>query len=293
MAGAQPGDPNIRAFVQGLRSLGYAEGSNHVLERRSAEGRVERIGDIVAELVRLKPDVIVTTTTPIARQAKAATVTVPIVMATSWDPVNSGIVQSLARPGGNITGLTLVVNSEIEAKRLELLKTMLPGVSRVAYLGNRKDGEDWEGRIGKSVRAAAPALGVTLVLVEFSPRQYGDAFARISRARAEALYVTSYPTALTDRAVIVDLATRARLPSSFAFREAVEAGALMSYGTKLADNFHRAAGYVDKILKGAKPADLPVEQATKFELVINVKTAKALGLTIPPSLLQRADQVIE
>jgi putative ABC transport system substrate-binding protein len=292
MAGAQPGDPNIRAFVQGLRSLGYAEGSNLVLERRSAEGRVERIGDIVAELVRLKPDVIVTTTTPIARQAKAATVTVPIVMATSWDPVNSGIVQSLARPGGNITGLTLVVNSEIEAKRLELLKTMLPRVSRVAYLVNRKD-QEWERPIGKSVRAAAQTLGVTLVLAEFSPRQYSDAFARISSARAEALYVTSNPTAVADRAVIVELATRARLPSSFAFREAVEVGGLMSYGTKLADNFHRAAGYVDKILKGAKPADLPVEQATKFELVINLKTAKALGLTIPPSLLRRADQVIE
>ena len=292
MVGPRPGDPSVRAFIEGLRTLGYVEGQNLILEHRSGEGNVERFGEIVAELVRLKPDVIVTAANSVARKAQAVTTTIPIVMATSWDPVSAGIVQSLARPGGNITGLTLVVDPEIEAKRLELLKAMLPRVSRVAYLGNKKD-KDWERPIGKSVRAAAPTLGVTLVLAEFSSRQYTDTFARIRSARAEALYVTSSPTASTDRALIVDLATRARLPSSFAFREAVELGGLMSYGTNVADNFRRAAGYVDKILKGAKPGELPVEQPTKFELVINLKTARALSLTIPPSLLARADQVIE
>jgi putative ABC transport system substrate-binding protein len=292
MAGPQPVSSAVSAFVEGLRSLGYAEGRNLILERRSGVGRSERLGDIVAELIRLKADVVVTTSNTMALQAKAVTTTVPIVMATSWDPVGAGIVQSLAQPGGNVTGLTLVVGPEIEAKRLELLKAMLPRVSRVAYLGS-KENKDWELPIGKNVQAAAQALGVTLVLAEFSPRQYADAFMRISRARAEALYVTSSPTANADRALIVHLATQARLPSIFAFRESVELGGLMSYGVNLADNFRRAASYVDKILKGANPADLPVEQPTKFELVINAKTAKSLGITIPQSLLLRADEVIE
>jgi len=175
---------------------------------------------------------------------------------------------------------------------LELLKAMLPGVSRVAYLAN-KEFKDWESLSGASVRTAAQTLGVTLVLAEFSAHQYTDAFTRISRARAEALFVAQSPTAYADRALIVDFATRTRLPSTFIFRESVELGGLMSYGPNLADISRRAATYVDKILKGAKPADLPVEQPTKFELVINRKTAKALGLTIPPSLLGRADQVID
>ena len=216
----------------------------------------------------------------------------PIVMATSADLVGGGLVQSLARPGGNITGLTLVVGPEIEAKRLELLRAILPGVSRVAYLGS-KENKDRERPSGQSVRTAAQALGVTLVLAEFSLHQYTDAFTRISRARAEALFVARSAMAYADRALIVDFTTRTRLPSSFDFREFVELGGLMSYGANPADNFRRAAGYVDKILKGAKPADLPVEQPTKFELVINLKTAKALGLTIPQSLLLRADERIQ
>ena len=293
MAGPEPVSPVFRAFVQGLRALGYVEGQNLILERRSAEGRYERFGDIVVELVRLKADVIVTAGgDPLARAAKAVTATVPIVMATSRDPVGEGLVQSFARPGGNITGFTIVVGPEVEAKRLELLKAMLPGVSRVAYLAS-KENQDWERQYGKSVRTAAQALGLKLVLAEFPPRQYADAFTRISRARADALFVASSPAAYADRALIVDFAARTRLPSTFHFREAVELGGLMSHGVNLADNLRRAAGYVDKILKGAKPADLPVEQPTRFELVINLKTAKALGLTIPPSLLQRADEVIQ
>jgi ABC-type uncharacterized transport system substrate-binding protein len=292
MAGPEPVHLPTRAFVQGLRALGYVEGQNLILERRSAEGRFERFGDIVAELVRLKADVIVTAGSAAVRAAKAVTTTVPIVMAAGGDPVGEGMVQSLARPGGNITGLATFVEPELEAKRLEFLRAMLPGVSRVAYLASREF-KDWEGPGGRSVRTAAQALGVTLVLAEFTSHQYTDAFTRISRAQAEALFVSSGPPAYNDRALIMDFATRTRLPSIFAWREAVELGALMSYGVNLADNFRRAAGYVDKILKGAKAADLPVEQPTKFELVINLKTAKALGLTIPQSLLLRADEVIQ
>jgi putative ABC transport system substrate-binding protein len=292
MAGPEPVHPLVRAFVQGLRSLGYVESQNLILERRSAEGRYERFGDIVAELVRLKVDVIVTLADPAARAAKAVITTVPIVMAVSADPVGTGLVQSLAHPGGNITGLTIYVGPEFEAKRLELLREMLPGVSRVAYLGSKED-KDWESPWGKSVRTAAQGLGVPLVLAEFTPHQFTPAFTLISRARADALFVAPSPATYNDRALIVDFAARTRLPSIFANRESVELGGLMSYGVNRADVFRRAATYVDKILKGAKPGDLPIEQPTRFELVINLKTAKALGLTIPPSLLARADEVVE
>lgn len=292
MVGPYPIHPPTRALVHALRDLGYIEGRNLVLERRSAEGLFERLGDIVAELVRLKVDVIVTGGNPTVRAAKAVTTTVPIVAVALADPVDDGFVQSLARPGGNVTGLTIRVGPEIEAKRLQLLKEMLPGVSRVAYLGS-KENKDWEGPWGESVRTAAQALNVTLALAEHTPRQYADAFTVISRARAEALFVGPGPVAYADRALIMDFATRARLPSSFAFRESAELGGLMSYGVSVADLFGRAATYVDKILKGAKPGELPVEQPTKFELVINLKTAKALGLTMPPALLARADEVIE
>ena len=292
MAGPEPAHPLVRAFVQGLRTLGYVEGQNLILEKRSAEGQYERFGDIVAELVRLKVDVIVTLAHPAALAAKAVTTTVPIVMAVSVDPVGNGLVRSLAYPGGNITGLTIYVGPEIEAKRLELLREMLPGVSRVAYLGSKED-KDWDSPWGKSVRTAAQGLGVTLVLAEFTPGHYTDAFTLISRARAGGLFIAASPTTYNDRALIVDFADRTRLPSIYANRESAEAGGLMSYGASNRDNYRRAATYFDKILKGAKPGDLPIEQPTKFELVINLKTAKALGLTIPPSLLGRADQMIE
>ena len=292
MAGPEPVYPAARVLLQGLRALGYVEGQNLNLERRSAEGRYDRFGDIVAELVRLKADVIVTGNDLMTRAAKAVTTTVPIVMAISADPVGERLVQSFARPGGNITGFTLAVGPETEAKRLELLKALLPGASRVAYLSSKEE-KNWERPRGQSVRTAAQALGVTLVLAEFTTHQHTDAFTRINRARAEALFVADSAQAFADRGLIVDFATRTRLPSSFGIRDAVELGGLMSYGANLTDNYRRAATYVDKILKGAKPADLPVEQPTKFELVINAKTAKALGLTIPQSLLLRADEVIQ
>ena len=225
MAGPEPANPLAGGFVQGLRTLGYVEGQNLILERRSTEGRYDRFGEINAELVRLRADVIVTTGTPMARVAKAVTTTVPIVMTGVTDPVGEGLVQSLARPGGNITGLTNVVGPEIEAKRLELLKELLPGVSRIAYLAS-KENKDWEASWGKSVRAAAQALGVTLVLAEHTPQQYADAFTLFGRARAEALFVSGSPTALVDRALIVDFATRTRLPSSFAYRESIDLGGL-------------------------------------------------------------------
>jgi putative tryptophan/tyrosine transport system substrate-binding protein len=292
MAGPEPVHPSARAFMHGLRALGYVEGRNLIVERRSAEGRFERFGDIVAELVRLKTDVIVAPGDVAPRAAKMVTTTIPIVMATAEDPVGAGLIQSLARPGGNVTGLMLVVGPEIEGKRLEIFREALPGVSRVAYLGSKKE-KDWEGAWGQSVRTAAQALGVTLVLAEFSDREYADAFAQVTRARAEALFVSPSLSAFADRALVVELATRARVPTMFAYRQQVDLGGLMSYGVNVVDNFRRAASFVDRILKGAKPADLPVERPTKFELVINLKTAKALGLTIPPALLLRADQVIE
>ena len=291
MAGPEPVHPLARALVQGLRVLGYVEGQNLILERRSAEGRFERLREIVAELVRLKADVIVTSG-PGVPAAKAVTTTVPIVMAAYGDPVRAGLAQSYAHPGSNITGLTTNVGPEIEGKRLELLKAMLPGVSRVAYLSYRES-KVWGTPMGTTVRPAAQALGVTLIPAEFSPDRHTEALSRINRARVEALLVADTPTTYGDRGALVDLVTRTRLPSLFPYREGAEGGCLMSYGPALADNFRRAATYVDKILKGAKPADLPVEQPTKFELLINLKTAKALGLTIPPSLLQRADEIIQ
>ena len=218
MAGPEPANRVIRAFVQELRSLGYVEGQNLILERRSAEGRFDRFGDILAELVRSKPDVIVTGGgDPVARAAKAVASTIPIVLATSRDPVGAGLVQSLARPGGNVTGFTIEVGPEIEAKRLELLKEMLPGVSRVAYLSS-KENKDWDRAYGRSVRTAAKTLGVTLVMAEYTSHQYTDTFARISRARIDALFVGSSPTAYADRALIVDFATQARLPSAWGRR---------------------------------------------------------------------------
>jgi len=285
--------PLLKAFEEGLRELGYVEGRDFVREYRFADQQRDRLPALAAELVRLKVDVIVTGTDPGTMAARQATTTIPIVMALGVDPEGAGLIASLRRPGGNVTGLLFAVGPEILGKRMEHLKEVVPGMSRVACFWNPdvpRYAALWE-----ATEEAARRLGVTLLRVEVrEPREIEGAFARITRERAQALVVIADPLTLsTARPEIPALAAKNRLPSSYASREAVDAGGLMSYGTSMPDLFRRAAGYVDKILKGAKPGDLPVEQPTKFDLVINLKTAKALGLTIPPTLLMRADQVIE
>jgi len=282
------------AFLQGLRDLGYVEGRNVVIEYRFSEGRNEQLPALVTQLVALKVDVIVAGSTLHTLATKQATTTLPIVFTSVGDPVASGFVTSLARPGGNITGLSTLV-PELVGKCLEQLKQAVPGVSRVSVLRQPGAlGERTEQDFLKEAEVAARALGVQLQVVEARrPAEFDRAFSDMTRARAGALTVLPTTMFVSERRRLVDLAIKNRLPAVFPYREFVEAGGLMAYGPNLADLFRRAATYVDKILKGAKPADLPVEQPTKFELIINLKTAKALGLTIPPSLLQRADQVIE
>jgi putative tryptophan/tyrosine transport system substrate-binding protein len=290
LAGPDPIDPLAKAFVHAMRDLGFVEGRNLTLERRSAEGRYERYAQIFTDLVARKVDVIVTIGTDMTLAAKRVTTTVPIVMAGSTDPVEAGIVASLARPGGNVTGQTFNTGPEFEAKRLQLLNEALPEATRIAFLVIKAE---WEGLQGTSVRAAARMLGVTLVHVVHTPTHYADAFALIMRERPHALFVARHGANYANRQLIADFAVEQRLPGMYPYREIVEAGGLMSYGLSLPDLWRRAAEYVDKILKGAKPADLAVEQPTRFELVINGKTAKALGLSIPPLLLAQADEVIE
>jgi ABC-type uncharacterized transport system substrate-binding protein len=282
------------AFRQGLRDLGYVEGRNVVIEYRNSEGKNERLPALAAELVALKVDVILAAATPHALAAKQATRTIPIVFAATGDAVADGLVASLARPGGNITGLSFFT-PELVGKRLELLKQTVPGVSRIAVLWNPGGlGESTEKDVLKRAEVAARAIGVQLHFVEArGPADFDRVFSDMTRARAGALTVLTSAMLFEERKRLVDLVAKNRLPAVYPWREFVDAGGLMAYGPDLADLFRRAATYVDKILKGAKPGDLPVEQPTKFELVINLKTAKALGLTIPPSLLQRADQVIE
>jgi putative ABC transport system substrate-binding protein len=282
------------AFLQGLRDLGYVEGRNVVIEYRDAEGKLERLPAFAAELVALKVDVIVAAAGTLAALAsKQATRTLPIVFIAVGNPVTSGLVTSLARPGGNLTGLS-AVSPELTSKWLELLKQAVPGVSRVAFLWQPGGLGDTDKEVLREAEVAARALGVRLQFVEArGPADIDRAFSEMTRARTGALTVVSTPMFGSERRRLVDLAAKNRLPAMFSFRGYVDAGGLMSYGSNLADLFRRAATFVDKILKGAKPADLPVEQPTKFELVINLKTAKALGLTIPPSVLGRADQIIE
>jgi len=284
----------VEAFRQGLRDLGYVEGRNVVIEYRDAQGKFERLPARAAELVALKVDVIVAGGTPQALAAKQATKTVPIVFAAAGDPVTSGLVTSLARPGGNVTGFT-GLGPELVGKGLERLKQAVPGVNRVAVLWQPGgQGEGTEKDILKEADVAARALGVRLQFVEArGPEDFDRAFSDMTTGRAGALTVLVSPMFFGERRRLVDLAAKTRLPTVFPWREYVDAGGLMAYGADLADLFRRAATYVDRILKGAKPGDLPIEQPTKYELIINLKTAKALGLTIPPSLLQRADQVIE
>jgi putative ABC transport system substrate-binding protein len=282
------------AFRQGLRDLGYVEGRDVVIEYRDAEGKPERLAALAAELVALNVDVIVAPGTLAALAAKRATATTPIVVSTIGDPVTDGLIKSLARPGGNVTGLSNLTGDLI-GKCMQLLKEAVPGAARVAVLthpgsATAKTDKDYATR----AQAAGRSLGFVVQLIDAGrPVDLDRAFAEMTRWRANALVVMPYATLLQERTRVVALAAKQRLPAVYAYRENVVAGGLMSYGADLADQFRRSAAYVDRILRGAKPGDLPIEQPTKFELVINLKTAKALGLTIPPSVLGRADQVIE
>ena len=281
----------VGPFRDGLRALGYEEGRNIVIEYRWAEGEYERFPALIAELVASNVDVIVTAGTPASLAVKKATTTIPLVMVAVGDPVATGLVASLARPGGNITGLTSI-SVEMEGKRLELLREVVPKVSHIAVLWNAaspiqviEEGE---------VRAAARVLGIKMLSLGVRTREeIDDALATIIGERPDALLVLADRLFLHHRTRIMDFAAQERLPGVQAYRELVEAGGLMSYGPSYADMHRRAAAYVDKILKGAKPADLPVERPVKFELVVNLKAAKALGLTIPPSVIFRADEIIE
>ncbi len=282
----------IKAFEEGLRSLGYRVGENVVIEYRFADGELERLPALAADLVRLAVDVIVTGANPNTVAAMKATTTIPIVMTNSVDPVGAGLVASLARPGGNVTGFGVDAGDEINGKRLELLKETLPNLSRVGILWN-PDFAPNRSRL-TSMREAARALGLTLVPAEArGPDALEQAFAAMVRESAQAFVVLGEPVLFNCRGQIAVMAIRDRLPAISTAREYAEAGVLLTYGPDLQDQFRRSAAFVDKIFKGAKPADLPVQQPTKFELVVNLKTARALGLTIPPTLLARADEVIE
>ena len=277
------------AFVQRLRELGWVDGRNVAIEYRWAEGRSERFAEIAAEFVLLKVDVILTHNTPPVLAAKQATSVIPIVFATAGDPVGTGVVASLARPGGNVTGLS-AGSTDVVGKRLELLREVMPGLRRLAILAS--DSPHLVQEIGEVQRAART---LALEVATFEIRRTEDiapAFETL-KGGADALYVISDPVTVSNRVRINTLALGARLPTMHSVREPVEAGGLMSYGANWSDMFRRAADYVDKVLRGAKPADIPVEQPTKFDLIINLTTAKVLGLEVPPTLLARADEVIE
>jgi putative ABC transport system substrate-binding protein len=291
-------DPNTRsvdihrldAFVQRLRELGWIEGRTVAIEYRSAEGRNEHLAKIAAEFVRLKVDVIVTSATPPTMAAKQATAHIPIVFAASGDPVGTGLVASLARPGGNVTGLS-VQQSDIAGKRLDLLREVVPGVRRLAILANSDNPSAVLDM--RDAQAAARTLGLDSVTSEIrNPEDIAPGFDAL-KGSSEALYVCNDPLVVTHRARISTLALSARLPTMHGAREHIEAGGLMSYAPNFPALYRRAADFVDKILRGAKPADIPVEQPTKFDLIINLTTAKAVGLEVPPTLLARADEVIE
>jgi putative ABC transport system substrate-binding protein len=281
----------MEAFRQGLRELGYVEGKNIVIEWRYAEGKTERLPDIAAELVRLNVDVIVTGGPAVNRSAKEATGTIPIVMAFDNDPVGNGFAASLARPGGNITGLSTHY-PEISGKQLELLKEIVPRLSRVAVLGNST--VPGNAQALRETELAAGVFGVKLQYLDIqNPKEIETAFRAASKGRADAVLVLGSQVVTSHPKQFVELAAKSRLPAIYWSPEFVEAGGLITYSVSIIDLFRRTAIYVDKILKGAKPADLPVEQPTKFELVINLKAAKQIGLTIPPNVLVRADKVIK
>ncbi|MBI4587995.1 MAG: ABC transporter substrate-binding protein [Candidatus Rokubacteria bacterium] len=284
----------VEVFRQALHDLGWVEGRNLIVDYRSADGKFDRLPELAAELVRLNVDLIVAVATLPALAAKRATQTIPIVFTHVSDPVGTGLVPGLARPGGNITGLTHI-NAALSPKRLEILKEAVPKATRVAALWHPGGlGERTETTMLKETEAAARALGVQLHVLEArSPNDLDRAVAAVTRERAGALIVLPSPIFLNEPRRVVDLVARTRVPAVYFAREFAEVGGLMAYGADIAYIVGRAASYVDKILKGANPADLPVEQGSKFELVINLKIAKALGLTIPSSVLTRADQIIE
>ena len=288
-----PSNPDVYydAFVQGMRELGYVEGKNLVIEWLGAEEKYDRLPALAAELVGRKPDVLVTAGTPATRALQLATRVIPVVAVANIDPVGSGFAESLSRPGGNITGMSQLTVG-VSSKHLELLTRMVPGVSRVALLLNPDNAAN--ASIAVTVQAAAQSAGLRLLRVEArSLEEIERGFVTMKRERSEAVIVASDGMFVGRRRQIADLLTKNRLPSIFPFPEDVEAGALMSYGVNLAEIYRRGAAYVDKIFKGAKPGDLPIEQASKFELVINMKTAKALGIKVPNLILVQATKVIE
>jgi putative ABC transport system substrate-binding protein len=290
-AGTDTGRKTWLALADGLRELGWIEGKNVLFERRFAENQLDRLPGLAAELVRLDVDLIVTGGTLAPLAAKQATATIPIVMGAAGDPVGSRLVASLARPGGNVTGLSLMA-PDLGGKRLELLKEILPGISRVAVLWNAAN--PYPALVFRETQAAAQALRIELQSLEVrGPGDLDSALDAAIQKRVDALIAVEDPLTTTHRKQIADFTASNRLPAIYGLREFAEAGGLMTYGANISDLFRRAAGYVDKIFKGAKPANLPVEQPTKFELVINLKTAKALGLTVPLIMQMTADEVIE
>ena len=295
LAGSPPTTPEAarpwEALMLRLRELGYVEGQNLVVERRWAEGRADRYHELAAEIVALKPDVIIAAFTPSVSAAKRATSTIPIVMAIAGDPAGTGLVASLSRPGGNITGMSLQNSPELAGKRLELLKEAFPGLSRVGLLVNRTlPHRDF---IWRDLQRAAVLIGVKLEPFEVrGPEDFSGGLTTKGSEAFEALIVHPYPLAFNHRREIAEFGLKRKMPVAAAYGFA-EAGCLMSFDAHWPDLFRKAATYVDRVLKGAKPGDLPIEQPTEFKVIINLKTAKALGLTIPPSLLARADQVIE
>jgi putative ABC transport system substrate-binding protein len=291
LVGLAPESKEAQQFQQGLREAGYTEGKDLVIDWRSADGNYDRVPELVTDLIQRKVEVIVVDSTVGTEVAKQLTSTIPIVMALTVDPVGSGLVKSLAYPGGNVTGLSMMT-TELNSKRLQLLKEMNPQLPRAAVLWNPD--HPFHAQVVEALKMIAPSLSIKLSSVGMrTEAEFGPGFADVSRAKAQALYVAEDPVFFAHRATLLRLAAAARLPTIHELRRFPEAGALMSYGPVLDDLFRRSAFYVHRILKGAKPADLPVEQPTKFEFVINLKTAKALGLTVPPSLLARADDVIE
>jgi putative ABC transport system substrate-binding protein len=282
---------NLDAFRKGLHDLGYVEGQHVVIEYRSADGRSERFPKLAAEFVRLKVDVIVTRGTPAVMAAKNATATIPVIMAASGEPLRTGVVTALARPGGNVTGLSAITN-ELIGKRLEMLREVVPGIRRVGFLHNMSNPvapRQWE-----EFKAAVQALGIEPRLLDVrNPEQIEPAIVASVSQQTQALVVGNDTVMHSNRRHVVELVAKHKLPATYHAREFVDAGGLMTYGVSYPDLYRRAATFVDKIFKGTKPSDLPVEQPTRFELVINLKTAKALSLTVPPMFLARADEVIE